>query len=128
MRIHSNPVARMLPCAVLAITSAIGMATATAEDVPLADGTMWNASSRVEKTAYIVGASNFLTVEYVVQQKSGNPPTDEQSSVRRFWDGSDGKTINQTIQLLDDWYAANPDRLDEPVLVVLWNSIVEGED
>ena len=51
-----------------------GFATAFAEESPMVDGVMWGESSHVEKTAYIVGAGNFLTVEYIVQQKSENPP------------------------------------------------------
>ena len=49
------------------------------EDIPRIDGTLWGESSHVEKTAYLVGARNFLTVEYVVQQQSDAQPTDEQS-------------------------------------------------
>ena len=58
------------------------------EDIPLTDGTLWTESSHVEKTACLVSAGNFLTVEYVVQQQSDTQPTDEQSSIRQFWDGS----------------------------------------
>ena len=34
------------------------------EDIPLTDGTLWGEPSHVEKAAYLVGAGNFLTVEY----------------------------------------------------------------
>ncbi len=49
------------------------------EDIPLTYGTLWGESSHVEKTAYLVGAGNFLTVEYVAQQQSETQSTDEQS-------------------------------------------------
>ena len=104
-----------------------GVAFAQADDVPLTDGTMWNASSHVEKTAYLVGAANFLEVEYVVQQQSGNPPSDEQSAVREWWDGLEDETLNGLIAAIDSFYADNPDQLAVPVLVVIWKSFVDTD-
>ncbi len=97
------------------------------EDIPLTEGTLWGESSRVEKTAYLVGAGNFLTVEYVVQQQSDTQPTDEQSSIRQFWDGLEDVSLNELIDAVDNFYQENPDKLTVPVLVVIWNSFVETD-
>ena len=102
-------------------------AGAQAEPIPMADGTMWKASSRVEKTAYIVGVNNFMTVEIISQDQSGNPPTEEQSVARRFWDSSDGVSLDQCIDAIDSWYEAHPDQLSVPVMVVIWKVFVEKE-
>ncbi len=97
------------------------------EDTPLTDGTLWGESSHVEKTAYLVGAGNFPTVEYVVQQQSDTQPTDEQSSIRQFWDGLEDVSLNELIDAVDNFYQENPDKLTVPVLVVIWNSFVETD-
>ena len=97
------------------------------DDIPLIDGNIWAVSTDVEKESYLVGAGNFLTVEYVFQQQMENPPTDEQSSVPRYWDGLEGSTINEMIADVDKWYEDNPDELEKPVLVVIWNEYVEEE-
>ncbi len=97
------------------------------EDIPLTEGTLWGESSRVEKTAYLVGAGNFLTVEYVVQQQSDTQPTDEQSSIRQFWDGLEDVSLDELIDAVDNFYQENPDKQTVPVLVVIWNSFVETD-
>ena len=99
-----------------------------AEDIPLTDGVGWMASSTVEKTAYVVGANDLLVVEYIAQQKSDNPPTEEQSSIPGFWEALDGVTINEFIATLDSFYESNPDSMETPVMVVIWNTYVEPDE
>ncbi len=106
--------------------SAFGTAYAE-EDSPMADGVLWGESSHVEKTAYLVGAGNFLTVEYIVQQQSGNPPTDEQSSITRWWSGVENTSLDDLIATADAFYRDNPNQMTVPVLVVIWNAYVETD-
>ena len=73
------------------------------EDVPLIDGIIWAVSSDVEKETYLVGAGNFMTVEYVVQQQADSPPTDEQSAVSRYWHAIEAVTLNDMIDVIDNW-------------------------
>jgi hypothetical protein len=101
-------------------------AATAAEDVPLIDGDLWNKSSRVEKTSYLIGAGNYMTVEYVFQVEAADPkPTSGQSPTADFWNGLDDVSLDELIDTIDDWYAANPNELQVPVLVVIWNEIVE---
>lgn len=106
--------------------SAFGTAYAE-DDSPMAEGVMWGESSHVEKTAYLVGAGNFLTVEYIVQQQSGNPPTDEQSSISRWWAGVGDVSLDDLIATADNFYRDNPNQMTVPVMVVLWNAYVETD-
>ena len=101
-----------------------------AEDDPLnepfLDGDVWVVSSEAEKIAYVLGAADFLTMEYVSQMKFADPtPATEQTTVQSFWVGLEGATMNSIVDTVDEWYAANPASLDKPVLVVIWNEIVE---
>jgi len=100
---------------------------AAAESLTLVDGTVWTASSEQEKEAYLVGAANFLSVEYIVQSKADQRPTDQQSSIGRWWSALEHISINEAMAVIDDWYEVHPDRLGEPVLVVIWNSYVETD-
>lgn len=106
----------------------LAAAAGAQEDIPLADGDSWMASSTVEKTAWISGANDMLVVEYITQQKSDTPPTEEQSSVPGYWDGLDDETINGLIETIDSFYENNPDSMDTPVMVVIWNTYVEPEE
>ena len=118
---------RKLVIGAIGLALSYNVALAQADDFPLTAGTLWNASSDVEKNAYMVGAGNFLEVEYVVQQQSGNPPTDEQSAVREWWDGLEDETLNGLMAAVDSFYADNPDQLDVPVLVVIWQLFVDTD-
>lgn len=99
--------------------------SAFAEDVPIVDGALWSQSSKVEKKAYLVGASNLLSVEYAYQTRNGNPPDREQTTVQDFFTKIDNISLDETIQRVDDWYQKNPDRLDMAVLAVIWVDMVE---
>ena len=99
-----------------------------AEDIPLTDGVGWMASSTVEKTAYIVGANDLLVVEYISQLKSDNPPTEDQTSIHGYWNALDGVTIDELIATLDGFYDSNPNSMDTPVMVVIWNTYVEPDE
>jgi hypothetical protein len=97
-----------------------------ADDEPFVDGDFWLLSSEAEKTSYIVGAGDFMTMEYVSQMKYAKPtPNPEQTTVQSFWKGLNGHTMDSIVQAVDAWYESNPDSLDTPVLVVIWNEIVE---
>lgn len=98
---------------------------ALADESLLADGRVWVESSEAEKEAYLVGVGNMMTVEFIVQEKAGTPPTDEQSSIRRWWNAVGSASVKDVKARVDAWYAANPDKLSEPVLVVMWNEYVE---
>ncbi len=98
---------------------------AIAEDVPLVDGKLWRISSKIEKKSFLIGASNLLSIEYTYQIKGKNPPTDKQSIIPRFYKNIDDVTLDQAIDKIDQWYQDNPDKLNEPVLAVIWLSMVE---
>jgi hypothetical protein len=112
---------------VFMLGSALTLADDAVEEVPLIDGSIWAESTEVEKESYLVGAGNFMTVEYVFQKQMKDPPTDEQSAVPRYWHAIEDVTLNDMIGAIDSWYAENPDKLETPVLVVIWNEYVEKE-
>ena len=95
------------------------------EDVPLADGGLWTKSSRAEKVAYIVGAGNLMVVEYLYQEAAKQTPSDDQTIIQRLYKASDGITLDGMIDRIDRWYKMNPDKMKEPVLVVIWRELVE---
>lgn len=92
---------------------------ARAADVPVVTGEHWTKSSEEQKKAYLIGIANLLQVE--TAYFGANPPTDAQSFVPRFAKGLQGETLDSG---LDKWYAANPDRLQRPVLETIWFQMV----
>lgn len=95
---------------------------ARAADVPVVTGEHWTKSSEEQKKAYLIGIANLVQVE--TAYFGANPPTDAQSFVPRFAKGLQGETLDSVKLGLDKWYAANPDRLQRPVLETIWFQMV----
>jgi hypothetical protein len=89
----------------------------------MADGNDWKSSSDLERRAYLVGVGNMLAAGngYDVKRLPGQENTFSRTAMR----GAQGTTIPQAMQRIDAWYRANPDKLDKPVLAVLWAEIVK---
>ncbi|KAF7962452.1 hypothetical protein AWV80_21630 [Cupriavidus sp. UYMU48A] len=85
-------------------------------------GKQWTESSEQMKKAYLVGIANVVQVD--VAYHAGNTPPDSQTIVPRLARGLKGHTLDSVRQGLDRWYAANPDRLQRPVLETIWFEMV----
>jgi len=96
--------------------------SARADEVPVVTGEHWSKSSDDMKKAYLIGIANLLQVE--TAYFGANPPTDAQSFVPRLVRGLRGQTLDSVRETLDRWYAANPSRLQRPVLETIWFEIV----
>lgn len=107
-------------CATLAIVSG----AALAEEIPQITGKQWTESSEQLKKAYLIGIANVVQVDIAYQAQTGNPPLDTQSVVPRLAKGLKGQTLETVRDGLDRWYAANPDRLQRPVIETIWFEMV----
>ena len=93
-----------------------------AQEIPLVTGAIWTASSEPVKKAYLVGIANTIQVE--TAYAAANPPSDGQSIVPRAARGMRGQTLDGVREALDKWYAANPDKLQRPVIETIWFEMV----
>ena len=121
MRVINNAVAPVCLCALLSMFASLPAFA----DVPFVDGKIWEASSKLEKVSYIVGLSNLLDAEYAFQQRSGNPPSAEQSFVGLLWENVDNLTVDECIERIDRWYRKHPADKDTVVIDVIWIDMVE---
>ena len=96
--------------------------TARAQEVPVVTGVHWTQSADQVKKAYLVGIANVIQVEAAFE--AANPPSDAQSLVPRLAKGMKGKTLDGVREGLDKWYAANPGKLDRPVIETIWFEFV----
>ena len=109
-----------LRMAVVAASLALAASScvARAQEVPIVTGEHWTTSSETVKKAYLVGLANVMQVE--TAYFGNNPPSDAQSFVPRMVRGLKGQTLDGVRQKLDEWYAANPGRLQRPVIETIW--------
>ena len=108
--------AMFLACMTLAVTW--GNAGAADTPIPVVTGEQWTTSSPEVQKAYLIGIANLMQVETAYYAK--NPPTDAQNFVPRLAKGLRGQTLDSVREGLNRWYAANPDRLQRPVLETIW--------
>ena len=107
---------------VVCTTFAAAWGSANAQEVPLVTGEHWTKSTDQVKKAYLVGIANAVQVE--TAYGGTNPASDAQSLVPRLAKGMKGQTLDGVREALDKWYAANPDKLQRPVVETIWFEMV----
>ena len=104
------------------MTLAAAWGSVHAQEIPVVTGALWTASSEPVKKAYLIGIANAIQVETAYE--GANPPTDAQSIMPRLAKGMKGQTLDSVREGLDKWYAANPDKLQRPVIETIWFEMV----
>lgn len=110
--------AMFVACMTLAMVSGV----ARADEVPLINGEHWTKSTEQLKKVYLIGIANVVQVE--TAYFGATPPSDAQSFVPRFAKGLKGQTLDSVRETLDRWYAANPNRLQRPIIETIWFEVV----
>jgi len=104
------------------MTLAVLAGPARAADIPLVTGEQWTASTEQVKKGYLVGIANLVQVELAFG--GATPAADAQSVVPRMAKGLRGQTLDSVREGLTRWYAANPQRLQRPVVETIWFEMV----
>ncbi|MFO1325355.1 MAG: hypothetical protein U1F15_15015 [Burkholderiales bacterium] len=107
-------------CAALAMTAG----AAHAQEIPLVNGQHWTTSTDAMKKAYLIGIANAIQVE--VAYGGATPAADAQSVIPRMAKGLKNRnhTLDTVREGLDRYYAVNPDKLQRPVIEVIWFEMV----
>lgn len=88
-----------------------------------ADGNDWQRSSPAQKGAFVFGIANALSVG--VGWDDRHVPAGQVTFSRRARDGLSGVSVGEVVRRVDAWYAANPGRLNTPVVAVMWLDIAK---
>ncbi len=94
----------------------------SAAEMPLLRGDLWQKMTLDEKVAFVWGVGHVVTVERVIDQK--HPELKNQGFADKLADGLMGIPMNDVIRNVDRFYTSNPDRLNEPVMRVIWDTTV----
>ncbi len=104
------------------MTLAAVCGSAQAQEIPMVTGQHWTTSTEQVKKAYLVGVANAVQVEAAFA--GATPAPDTQTIIPRLVKGMKGKTLDGVREGLDKYYAANPDKLQRPVLETIWFEMV----
>lgn len=111
------------PLRALVLGAALTLLPLAGYAIKLADGRDWRNSTETERAAYLVGVSNMISVGNAYDKKK--VPGQDRTFMRQAARGLAGTTVAEAVERVDAWYTANPDRMDVPVLSVLWLDIVK---
>ena len=111
---------RLLMSLAIATTAAFSSGI-RADEIAQVTGVHWTKSSEDQKKAYLIGIANISQIELAYQ---GTNLSDDQSILPRMVRGLKGQTLDSVREGLNKWYAANPGRLDRPVIETIWYEMV----
>jgi hypothetical protein len=98
---------------------------AVEREMPLLRGDMWIKMDPDSKVAFIWGAGHIVTIEEVIMQKY--PELKRDSFVMKVVEASTNNPMkmNDIVTVVDTYYRANPDKLDTPVMRVIWDMVIK---
>jgi hypothetical protein len=94
-------------------------------EMPLLRGDLWINMDAESKVAFVWGAGHIVTIEEVVMQKY--PELQRDSFVMKVVEATTNSPMkmNEVVAEVDKYYQANPDKLDTPVMRVIWDQLIK---
>ena len=93
--------------------------------MPVLKGDTWIKMSDDEKIAFLWGAGHIVSIEEVLARN--NPELRKSNTfVNKIMEarGNTPMTMSEVAKHVDDYYQANPDKIDKPVIEVIWYQTV----
>jgi uncharacterized membrane protein len=88
-----------------------------------ANGKDWTSASVDERRAFLFGIANAISVGVGWDER--HVPAGQTTFARRAGAGLAGVSLGETMSRIDAWYAANPGKIDTPVVAVMWLEIAK---
>ena len=94
--------------------------------MPLCKGTHWQRATSDAKVAFIWGAAHVVLIENILMEevpelKRENFSAKVAESRRARVSAGTAMTINEVVQAIDQFYKDHPDKLETPVMKVIWD-------
>jgi hypothetical protein len=97
-------------------------AFAESDEMLLLDGETWQQLSPDSKLAFVWGMAHVIEFERHLAEESWDP--DAKSFVPHFVKGLKGKTLNDVVIEIDNYYLVSTDRLGDPVMKAVVHTVV----
>ena len=94
-------------------------------EMPVLKGDTWMAMNGEAKIAFIWGAGHVVTIEQVLMERY--PDQKRDTFVTKVVEASNASpaTMTQVAAAIDKFYTENPDKMDVPVMAVIWETMVK---
>lgn len=96
-----------------------------AAEMPVLKGDIWVTMTPESKLAFIWGAGHVVTIEQVLMRQY--PELKRESFVLKVAEANAGSTVKMqdVVTTVDNYYAQNPDKLETPVMHVIWDTMIK---
>ncbi len=91
--------------------------------MPVLTGTVWQKATKDEKVAFVWGFCHVVTIEQALMAQL--PQLKVENFSAKVVEGMAGMKMNDIVRKVDEYYAANPTRLDESVVRVMWDTAIK---
>jgi hypothetical protein len=98
--------------------------------MPVLKGEQWQKMDSNAKVAFIWGGAHVVLIEYILMEEF--PELKRESFVAKVVEArvertaaGTNRTINQVIDVIDQYYKDHPDKLETPVMAVIWHVLVK---
>jgi hypothetical protein len=94
--------------------------------MPLCKGTHWLQAQSDVKVAFIWGAAHVILIENILMVEAPELKVENFSAKvvearRARVSAGTAMTINEIVQMIDQFYKDHPDQLEKPVMKVIWD-------
>jgi len=98
---------------------------AVEREMPVLKGDTWMVMDENAKIAFIWGVGHVVTIEQVIMERY--PDQKRDTFVMKVVEASNASpaTMSQVAAAIDKFYTDNPDKLDTPVMAVIWDTMVK---
>ena len=95
------------------------------KEMPVLKGDLWVKMTPDSKMAFVWGAGHVVTIEQVLMRQY--PELKRESFVLKVAEANTNSTVKMqdVVTTVDNYYAKNPDKLDTPVIHVIWDTMIK---
>ncbi len=90
--------------------------------MPVLKGDTWQKMSQEAKVSFIWGFGHVVAIEQHLMEKY--PELKREDFVSKVIEGMSGIPMNEVISKIDNYYSANPDKIEKPVMSVIWDTMI----
>lgn len=91
-------------------------------DVAVLKGDLWTTANRDSKVAFVWGMCSMIEAERIAMEMIPEIKVRNISAVAA--EGLKNVSLNDIVRAVDDYYRANPAKLDVPVLRIIWDTMI----
>jgi hypothetical protein len=91
--------------------------------MPMLKGELWLKMTHDSKVAFVWGFGHVVTIENSLMEKY--PELKKDSFTTKTAEGMADMPMNDVVAKIDSFYKANPDKIEDPVTKVIWDTMIK---